>query len=104
MKKLTKKEYNRIYMLGYQRGINKNLTDNDIKNFLTPTKRVKAIRNDEKQRILNKVLGLIDVEDKGDFWEWCRNKKGFDYCDKDKQPIEFILAYGEYLKKMIKKL
>lgn len=56
-----------------------------------------------KQKFLKKedVLGLLNIKDKGDFWKWCRNNKGFDYCDKTKQPIKFIEAYEEYLKKRI---
>ncbi len=50
---------------------------------------------------LKDVLGLLGIEDKGDFWEWCRNYEGFDYCDKNKQPIDFIIAFEEYLKARI---
>ncbi len=39
----------------------------------------------------------IGETDKGEFWEWCRNNKGFDYCDKTKQPIVFIKAFEDYL-------
>ncbi len=57
--------------------------------------------SDDKFLRKEDVLGLIDDGNKGNFWDWCRNNKNFDYMDKTKLPIDFIEAYEEYLKERI---
>ena len=39
---------------------------------------------------------LDNETDLSEFWKWCRKVKGFDHYDKEKYPLDFILAFIEW--------